>query len=78
MIEILYLIQKIGRMSLVNMKISNREPAAIKIPIKPKTSIYIEKPTNIVPTSLLYEPCSIIIKSIFPIIFGFAITVDKV
>ena len=44
---------------------SDREPAAIKIPIKQKTSISIEKPTYIVPKSLLCEPCSVIIKSIF-------------
>ena len=57
---------------------NDKEPAAIKIPIKPKTSISIEKPTYIVPTSLLCEPCSVIIKSIFPIICGFTITVNKV
>ena len=50
----------------------------MKIPIKPKTNISIEKPTYIVSTSISCELCSIIIKSIFPITCGFAITVDKV
>ena len=57
---------------------SDEEPATIKIPVKPKTTISIEKPTYVVPRSLLCEPYSVIIKSIFPIICGFAITVDKV
>ena len=57
---------------------SNEEPAAIKIPVKPKTTISIKNPTYIVPRSLLCEPCSIIIKIIFSIICGFAITVNKV
>ena len=57
---------------------NDEQSAAVKILIKPKTTCSIEKLTYIVPKSLLCEPCSVIIKSIFPITCGFAITVDKV
>ena len=57
---------------------NGQEPAAIKILIKPKTSISIENATYIVPTSLLCELYSVIIRSIFPITCRFAITVDQV